>query len=206
MWTLIFLHFYGILPELIDSSFLTFVLNNLCAHSYVTSYRTHSCWVGNIQLQFRPSWSILHVAHVIGPLDWSQWQLCTPVKFSIHLLRAYLLSVLPTPCVLLPRSLHVLHFSFCHGGMSNLNWYKLVNMGYLWYAVIWLQSINMFSLDLQSGVIRYFHWILIYQGLYVCVYQGCPQTLAEICRNMGISDVFEVVREMHPDFTLRQVT
>ena len=61
------------------------------------------------------------------------------------------------------------------------------------YTSMRIQSTNMFSTYFQ-----------IYCGLgteahcfYECVYQTCPQTLAVICRNIGICDVFTALAREH---------
>ena len=88
------------------------------------------------------------------------------------------------------------HLGHFQKAISHLKWHKIVCMRYLACAFSQMKSTDMFSMYLQSGVIQTFHMV-IYCGLniklhcfhvYVC--QCWPQTLATICRNMGIWDVF----------------
>ena len=77
------------------------------------------------------------------------------------------------------------------------------------YKLIWMKFLSMLSMYVQSCTNRHFHWT--YCGFNtksycsdVCGYYLCPQTLAEICRNMGIWCIFRAVaaREKYPGFIL----
>ena len=93
------------------------------------------------------------------------------------------------------RCMHWGHFSLFQRDMFLLNWYKIVCMEYLSYAFIQMKFTNVLSVCFKSGVPRHFHWRsivvlnIISHCSFVCVYQWCPQPLAEIYRNMGICDV-----------------
>ena len=102
----------------------------------------------------------------------------------------------PKPCIwcchyLQPGSLHMLGASeslLC----SQVSLYKMVCMGDILYRLIQMRFIKLFSVHMQSGTYRHFDWLIIvvlHTEPYcsdVCGYQRCPQTLVEICRNMGI--------------------
>ena len=95
-----------------------------------------------------------------------------------------------------PGSLHVQWaFESFSKGMSLLNWYKIVCMGKLSYAYIWIKSMHMFF-KFDLGFPDFFIWgsVVVFNlepyCLYVCIYQGWPQTLVEIYRNMVICDIF----------------
>ena len=83
-------------------------------------------------------------------------------------------------------------------GVSSLNVLCLswnMGMGYLAYALIRIKYTNMFSVNLQPGILLKIYWRFkiephCFNG---CVYQRCPQILAAIFRNMGICDAFTVV-------------
>ena len=88
---------------------------------------------------------------------------------------------------------HRVHLSLLEACL--LNWYQMVCMGDLSHAFIRMKSTNIFFMYLQSGLSRHFHWeafsLKIYCGfnkepysLYMCVYERCTQTLAEICRHV----------------------
>ena len=88
------------------------------------------------------------------------------------------------------------HFGHLHRAISNLNWYEIVCMEDLASTFSQMKSMNMFSMYLQSGIPQAFP-LKIYCRFniephcfhaYVC--QCWPQTLAAICRNMGVCDVF----------------
>ena len=83
------------------------------------------------------------------------------------------------------------HLGHFHRAISHLKWYKIVCVRCLACTFSQMESINMFARFLQSGVPRHFLWRFIEPHcfhVYVC--QCRPQTLAAICRNMGIWDVF----------------
>ena len=68
-------------------------------------------------------------------------------------------------------------------------------MGYLAYALIRIKSMNMFSVNLQPGILLKIYWRFkiephCFNG---CAYQRRPQILRAIFRNMGICDVFTAV-------------
>ena len=72
------------------------------------------------------------------------------------------------------------HLRDFHWGMSPLKWNKMVCMGVLAYSFILIKSMNMFSMSLQSGVPRHFHYRLIAvwhrtsQFLCVCISKKPP--------------------------------
>ena len=72
-------------------------------------------------------------------------------------------------------------------------------IGDILHRLIWMKSISMLSLYVQSGTHRHFQWIImtvLTQKSYcsdVCEYHLCPQTLAKICKNMGFCWSFRAV-------------
>ena len=87
------------------------------------------------------------------------------------------------------------HLGHFQRAISHLKWHKIVCMRYLACAFSQMKSTDMFSMYLQSGVPRHFIWWFIAvehkTSLFSCFVCQCwPQTLATICRNMGIWDVF----------------
>ena len=112
----------------------------------------------------------------------------------------YVNSIFPTPYAVLP--LFATRLATCTGG--NLDSYRGM---YLWickkwsaweiYQMHWFGGWNLQICFHVAEILGAQTFSLnIYYGfniepycLYVCVYQGCPQTLAEICRNMSICDV-----------------
>ena len=92
------------------------------------------------------------------------------------------------------------HLGHCHGAIYHLKWYKIVCMRYLTCTFSQMKSINMCSMYLQSWVSKF--PLEIYCSLniephclhfYAC--QCWPQTLAAICRTMGILDFSCCVRQ-----------
>ena len=86
------------------------------------------------------------------------------------------------------------HLGHFQRAISHLKWHKIVCMRYLACAFSQMKSTDMFSMYLQSGVPRHFIWWFIADehktSLFSCFVCQCwPQTLATICRNMGIWDV-----------------
>ena len=93
------------------------------------------------------------------------------------------------------RCMHWGHLGHFHRAISHLKSYKIVCMRYLACTFSHMKSIDKFSMFLQSGVSRHFLWRFIAVWIephcvhvYVC--QCRHQTLAAICRTMGIWDVF----------------
>ena len=125
-----------------------------------------------------------------------------PQKIWLKVLLILYTCILSTPyAVLPPGSLHVLGglelFSWKH---FSLNWCKMMCNGNLAYALIHIKYKNIFPMYLQLGVPRHFYLLEIYccfniksHYFYGCVCRRFSQSLAAICGNMGICDVFGAV-------------
>ena len=100
------------------------------------------------------------------------------------------------------------HPSPFHTATSLLIWYKMFCVRDISYRLIWMEFINMFSGYAQSGTHSRFHWwIIVGFNIQpfcsdVCGDHRRPQTLAEMCRNMGIRYGFRSVaaRVKYPGF------
>ena len=101
---------------------------------------------------------------------------------------------------------HWVHPSIFHAAAYLLNWYKMACMANVLHRLIWVKFMSMLSMYVQSGTHRHFHWRIITvltQNPTVLMFVA-PQTLANICRNMGICRSFRAVaaRGKHPGFML----
>ena len=82
-----------------------------------------------------------------------------------------------------------------------------IRRGIFSIPIIRIKSTNIFSMYLQSRVPRNFHWKDNYRFnielhcFHLCVYQIRSQTLAAICRNIGIRDVFRIVSARETTYT-----
>ena len=100
------------------------------------------------------------------------------------------------------------HPSLFHTATSLLIWYKMFCVRDISYRLIWMEFINMFSVHAHSGTHSRFK-LINYRGFNiqpfcsdVCGDHGRPQTLAEMCRNMGICYGFRsmATRVKYPGF------
>ena len=97
------------------------------------------------------------------------------------------------------------HPSLFHADTSLLIWYKMFCVRDISYRLIWMEFINMFSMYAQSGMHSRFNYCgFNIQPFCSDVYgdHRCPQTLAEMFRNMGICYSFRSVaaRVKYPGF------
>ena len=102
------------------------------------------------------------------------------------------------PCVRLcdflsPGLLHALEASvgLFHAATSLLNLYKMACIGDILYVLTWVKFISILSIYVQSGTQAFSlkNYCSFNTKSYfsdVCGYHRCPQTLVEICRNIGI--------------------
>ena len=110
-----------------------------------------------------------------------------------------------------PGSLHALgaceSLSCSH---VSLNWCNIACVGYISHRLTWIKFIIMFPMFEQILYRQIFslkNYCCINTTSHcsdVCGYNRCPQTLAEICRNMGICCGLRAVaaREKYPRFIL----
>ena len=97
------------------------------------------------------------------------------------------------------------HPSHFDTATSLLIWYTMFCMRDISYRLIWMKFINMLSVYAQSGTHRRFNWWIVAVFCSdVCGDHRRPQTLAEICRNMGTCCGFRAVaaREKYLGFIL----
>ena len=101
--------------------------------------------------------------------------------------------------------------SLFHTATSLFIWYKMFHVRDISYRLIWMKFINMLSVYAQSGTHRRFNWWIIAALPFlepfcsdVCGDHRRPQTLAEICINVGICCGFRAVaaRGKYPGFIL----
>ena len=90
-----------------------------------------------------------------------------------------------------------------------MNWYKIACMANILHTLIWVKFVSMLPMYVQSGTQAFS--LKNYCGFNtksycsdVCGYHRRPQTLVEICRNMGICCGFRAVAAegKYPGFTL----
>ena len=90
------------------------------------------------------------------------------------------------------------HPSLFHIATALLIWYKMFCMREISYRLIWMKFKNRLSVYVQPGTHRCVNWWIIGFNIEpfcsdVCADHRRPQTLAEICRNMGICCGFRAV-------------
>ena len=122
-------------------------------------------------------------------------------SFNHHVSTQPLFLITSTPCCV-ATVCHQVRCMYCgnlghfHRAISHLKWYKIVWIRYLACTFSQMNPVKMFSmffaiwssqifpLEIYCSLNREPHCFLV----YVC--QCWPQTLASICRNMGIWDIF----------------